>query len=71
MSMMNICREFGRAAMNRAQRGLYAGREVTFGNNVSFSERKYVFLIMRVYVANRTSGLKILWNSRTYIYNFG
>merc|ERR1719386_249189 len=29
-----------RAAMKRAQRGLYGGKEVMFGNNVSFSERK-------------------------------
>jgi len=29
-----------RAKMNRAARGLYGGKEVLFGNNVSHSERK-------------------------------
>jgi len=29
-----------RAFMNRADRGLYAGKEILFGNNVSHSQRK-------------------------------
>ena len=31
---------FIRTAFNRAERGLFAGRKISFGNNVSFSERK-------------------------------
>mmetsp|Transcript_11031 Transcript_11031/g.13796 ORF Transcript_11031/g.13796 Transcript_11031/m.13796 type:complete len:124 (+) Transcript_11031:302-673(+) len=30
----------GRAAMNRAKRGIYVGKQVRFGNNVSFSKRR-------------------------------
>merc|ERR1711907_299513 len=34
--MMNLAR----SAMGRARRGLYEGKEVRFGNNVSFSKRR-------------------------------
>lgn len=46
-STMNFLEAFTRAAKHqhisgRAQRGLFAGRDKSFGNNVSFSKRKYV-----------------------------
>jgi hypothetical protein len=31
---------FQRGSLNRAQRGLYAGRQIGFGNSISFSESK-------------------------------
>mmetsp|Transcript_2875 Transcript_2875/g.3284 ORF Transcript_2875/g.3284 Transcript_2875/m.3284 type:complete len:126 (-) Transcript_2875:2185-2562(-) len=38
---MNSAAEmFGRGAINRAKRGIYAGKTVRFGNNVSFSKRR-------------------------------
>ena len=33
---------FERAFPNRANHGLYAGKEIGFGNKVSFSQRKFV-----------------------------
>ncbi|KAF0852325.1 mitochondrial ribosomal protein L28 (bL28m) [Andalucia godoyi] len=37
---LSIAGEFARGVLHRAQRGLYAGRTILTGNNVSFSERK-------------------------------
>lgn len=50
-SAMNFLATFARAnakpkhqhISGRAARGLFAGRDKSFGNNVSFSKRKYVF----------------------------
>jgi hypothetical protein len=36
---------FQRGSLNRAQRGLYAGRQIGFGNSISFSESKYAHFV--------------------------
>merc|ERR1711865_103299 len=38
--MMSGMLHMARSAMGRAKRGLYEGKEVRFGNNVSFSKRR-------------------------------
>jgi hypothetical protein len=42
----------GLAIASRARRGLFAGRKINFGNNVSFSKRRFA----RVRVAMRRPG---------------
>ena len=38
--MNSAADQFGRASMNRAKRGIYVGKQVMSGHNVSFSNRR-------------------------------
>jgi hypothetical protein len=42
MLKTQLCALITRAPLNRAQRGLYAGKQRLTGNTISFSHRKYV-----------------------------